>query len=269
MNGSEQMILARFDLNGDLLEYSAFGGNRREAGFSISGDEPSGFLLTGRSNSFSENTWDTYLVKIDSAFDTTWTQTITNGGFLSGEMSVEQSNNSHTVMCRSGIGTSWGLELVNINEIGSTQWRTVYPIGTEWFAYGAVCQDESQNYVLAGTSWPNELVIHKVAGGSQSIDTRKQSPESHLFSVDVYPNPFNSTVSIPLELAKAEMVDVRIYNVLGQEVYSFGRRLMLPGRQELLWEGVNGSGVGLASGVYVVQARTVEEVASVKVELVR
>ena len=60
-----------------------------------------------------------------------------------------------------------------------------------------------------------------------------------------YPNPFNPTTVIKYSVAKTSMVDLRVYNALGQLVSTLVNNIEAPGNYERVW---NAS--GYASGVY-------------------
>ncbi|MBK6765041.1 MAG: T9SS type A sorting domain-containing protein [bacterium] len=62
-----------------------------------------------------------------------------------------------------------------------------------------------------------------------------------------YPNPFNPVVTVPLELARASRVSLRIFDVLGRETVRLVDDVMQAGLHELVWDGS-----GAASGLYFV-----------------
>ena len=89
-----------------------------------------------------------------------------------------------------------------------------------------------------------------------------------------YPNPFNPEVRLPFELAEPANVQIRIHNVLGQEV----RRLDLgplpagrytgPGRAAR-WDGRNEQGMPVSSGMYFGVLHAGERTAVQKMTLIR
>ncbi len=89
-----------------------------------------------------------------------------------------------------------------------------------------------------------------------------------------YPNPFNPSTTIPFQLARPAVVELRIYNVMGQLVrvltlgelgagYYDGRHSMAT------WDGRDHHGRPAASGVYLIQLRAGDFVAVRKSLLVR
>ncbi len=75
------------------------------------------------------------------------------------------------------------------------------------------------------------------------------------FSLEAYPNPFNSQVSITVKLPqniKAQYLSFKIYNTLGQVVKTFtAEDLQNSNTIKLRWDGKNDSGETVSSGVYV------------------
>ncbi len=61
-----------------------------------------------------------------------------------------------------------------------------------------------------------------------------------------YPNPFNPITNIEFSLPKAELVSLKIYNLLGQEVATLVSDKLTPGDYKYTWDAGH-----LASGVYL------------------
>ncbi|HDR05879.1 MAG TPA: DUF1565 domain-containing protein, partial [Candidatus Marinimicrobia bacterium] len=77
-------------------------------------------------------------------------------------------------------------------------------------------------------------------------------PESFRLN-PVYPNPFNATLTIPLEIGKSEMLTLSIYNITGQRVYEQDLSRLSSGRYEIHWSGKDEAGRNLSSGLYLIR----------------
>ena len=66
-----------------------------------------------------------------------------------------------------------------------------------------------------------------------------------------YPNPFNPETRIRFQLPEASRVVLKVYNILGQEVRTLVNDQMKAGFHNLMWDGRNGAGLRVASGVYI------------------
>ncbi|HET6348695.1 MAG TPA: FlgD immunoglobulin-like domain containing protein [Candidatus Krumholzibacteria bacterium] len=64
------------------------------------------------------------------------------------------------------------------------------------------------------------------------------------------PNPFNPTTSIPYTLARSMRVVIGIYDVSGARVARLDQGVQSPGAHAATWNGRDGSGRAVASGVY-------------------
>jgi hypothetical protein len=65
-----------------------------------------------------------------------------------------------------------------------------------------------------------------------------------------YPNPFNGTTSIFYSIGERCEVEIRIYDPAGRAIKVLERTQRPPGRYSILWNGTDGAGRGVASGVY-------------------
>jgi len=71
-----------------------------------------------------------------------------------------------------------------------------------------------------------------------------------------YPNPFNPETRIRFQLAKPDRVALKIYNTLGQSVRTLVDEFMPAGSFEVLWDGKDGNGHRMPSGVYLYRIET-------------
>ena len=67
-----------------------------------------------------------------------------------------------------------------------------------------------------------------------------------------YPNPFNSSSTIYVEVTSPGSVDLSVYNVLGQRVDDLYSGNLPAGRYSFEWRGTDHRGRSLASGLYFV-----------------
>ena len=66
-----------------------------------------------------------------------------------------------------------------------------------------------------------------------------------------YPNPFNPATRIAFALPQPEKVTLKIFNLLGQEVITLADGWYDLGQYEVVWNGQDVSGKGVASGMYI------------------
>jgi len=73
----------------------------------------------------------------------------------------------------------------------------------------------------------------------------------NFFISETYPNPFNPQTAFDYGIPYAAIVDINIYNSIGQNVYKSDKKYHHPGIYSFIW-----SPIGLTSGVYYIQLKT-------------
>ncbi|RMI05045.1 MAG: T9SS C-terminal target domain-containing protein, partial [Calditrichaeota bacterium] len=71
-----------------------------------------------------------------------------------------------------------------------------------------------------------------------------------------YPNPFNPETQIEFSIPKAEMVSLKVYDVLGREIQTLVKGRLTPGKYQIRWDGRDQHGQPVASGVYFYRLKT-------------
>lgn len=65
-----------------------------------------------------------------------------------------------------------------------------------------------------------------------------------------YPNPFNPTTEIRFDIPETGLVNLSVYNMLGQRVKTLKSGIVEAGYYSIIWDGTNDVGSQLASGMY-------------------
>ena len=112
---------------------------------------------------------------------------------------------------------------------------------------------------LGGEWWDTtvegDLLVLELAGAGtlelsadQPVEAQKGAPPrpEHYALHPSAPNPFNPTTKIRFDLPTSSLVQLTVYNVLGQEVARLVERPMPPGRHEVEWDAA-----GYRSGLYL------------------
>ncbi len=84
-----------------------------------------------------------------------------------------------------------------------------------------------------------------------------------------YPNPFNPTTTINFSIPKTGIVNVAVYNSIGQLVKVLTNQNYVPGTYQLTWNGMNESGTQVASGVYFYKLTSKSYVRTMKMMLLK
>jgi predicted outer membrane repeat protein len=86
---------------------------------------------------------------------------------------------------------------------------------------------------------------------------------------NIYPNPFNPLLTIVLECGREQVVNLAVYDVRGRLVRILMHNTALKGRYSAEWDSRDSSGQTLASGVYFIVLRSLDDVEVRKVSLVK
>ena len=88
-----------------------------------------------------------------------------------------------------------------------------------------------------------------VGGAARVQEEQLLAPEAMALFPNT-PNPFNPSTRITYRIPEPAQVDLTAYNLLGQQVRVLVRDHQSPGRYEVLWDGKDGFGRYVSSGVY-------------------
>ena len=97
-----------------------------------------------------------------------------------------------------------------------------------------------------------------------SISERDAEKPDRISTIRAYPNPFNPRARVEVEVRETAPAVLRMYNLLGQEVYR-DRKLIYAGRKNRFTV----DGRDLASGVYLVVVRSAGQKMTTRITLVK
>ncbi len=84
-----------------------------------------------------------------------------------------------------------------------------------------------------------------------------------------YPNPFNPSTRINYNLSKSTYVILKIYNIRGQEIKTLVNGFQTAGMKFIVWNGLDGQGQKVSSGIYIYQIDTSDFSSSKKMVMVQ
>ena len=79
-----------------------------------------------------------------------------------------------------------------------------------------------------------------------------------------YPNPFNPSTTISFSLPSSEIVKIKVYNLLGEEIAEIGDQIFSAGLNQVTF-----NANGLASGIYLISIETKSTRLSQKIALMK
>ncbi|RPI75168.1 MAG: T9SS C-terminal target domain-containing protein, partial [Ignavibacteriales bacterium] len=116
----------------------------------------------------------------------------------------------------------------------------------------------------------SDLFIGNIKGGVYyyenttvtGINFEDNQPES--FNLESFPNPFNGSANIIINMEKTEEVTISIYNILGEEVRQLFSGVLQLGKNKFSWDGKGSRKNNLSSGNYFVVAQTFNNFKAIK-----
>jgi hypothetical protein len=100
-----------------------------------------------------------------------------------------------------------------------------------------------------------------------SDDVAPRSGPSTLFGAS--PNPFNPNTTIHFRLASSSNAELKIYNLAGRLVRTFDLSGLSAGEHDVVWNGQDDGGYGVASAVYLVQLTAVDQKDTLRIVLLK
>lgn len=106
--------------------------------------------------------------------------------------------------------------------------------------------------LLITTNDPDEIFVQIPVTLSLVTRVEDQTSLPAAFSLKPnYPNPFNPETTIRYELAESALVQLDIFNLLGQKVRSLVRETKGAGVHKVVWDSQDDYGRALSSGIYI------------------
>ena len=106
-----------------------------------------------------------------------------------------------------------------------------------------VAKVESNNTILTSGFWGSVAMV--------MLDIDDLTPIDFSIS-NAYPNPFNPTVNIDFAIPEPSEIDIKIYDLLGRNIFTHKQNFANAGTFKFQWHGLSNEGLPIASGVYLI-----------------
>jgi hypothetical protein len=107
-------------------------------------------------------------------------------------------------------------------------------------------------YLQNASVWVDDFVVASCA----NTVTDTATPQAATLDVSVFPNPFNPSTTISMSLGQAGRAHAALYDVAGRRVRVLADGDFAAGTHALRWDGTDGEGRSMASGIYYLNVRT-------------
>jgi hypothetical protein len=243
-SGLSQMLVEKLNSYGDTIWTRTFGDPSvdEEARSVVETDD--GYIVAGDSAG-------AVVLKISLDGERLWTRTIPEGDMAN---SVFVTNSGFILAAGYGFLAGpyhYKAFIAKINARGNRQWLRIYE-DSYYFntRYGrSIIETSDHGAVYAGYSGNEEfhhIMLVKFApnGNTSAGENTEPAPTRYLLNQN-YPNPFNGKCLIEYILPQPSVVQLDIYDILGQKVATLENGYRLAGVHQVTWE----SGA-LPSGLY-------------------
>jgi hypothetical protein len=100
----------------------------------------------------------------------------------------------------------------------------------------------------------SELIVETPPSLVTDVDDEYGIPVAFSVSQN-YPNPFNPSTSIKYSIPSRSLVQIRIYDITGSLIKTLYNAEQTAGKYEVVWNGIDGAGNQVATGIYFMQFR--------------
>ncbi|MCK4577103.1 T9SS type A sorting domain-containing protein [candidate division WOR-3 bacterium] len=151
--GEDDVYLIKTDTNGDTLWTRTYGSINDDRGESVAQTTDGGYIIAGKTESYSNGQRDLFLIKTDANGDTVWTKKWPSIGFYAdcGYSVIQTSDGGYMA---AGYTYSYGagganVYIVKTNTLGDTLWTRTYGGSRKDWAL-SVAQTTDGGYIVAG-----------------------------------------------------------------------------------------------------------------------
>ena len=142
-------------------------------------------------------------------------------------------------------------------DLGRREWQEVAIPISQLNLFGTLASIQFSGG-MSGTFLLDDIrLVRDSSFGPTAVLESHTSVEPQSFALSQnYPNPFNSGTVIPFDLETAGEVELAVYNLAGQKVATLVEGYRNAGKYRVAWDGRDGDGEELATGLYLYRLRT-------------
>jgi hypothetical protein len=131
--------------------------------------------------------------------------------------------------------------------------RALPDSGRYWYYATAVYQGPGIQVESMASNHDAGSVVHETGAGDDVVAIPRE-----FFLAENYPNPFNPSTVISYGLPRDSQVRLEIFNILGQRVRILTGGMQRAGYRQVVWDGSDGAGQAVSSGVYFYRLTTAD-----------
>ncbi|MFO7891476.1 MAG: Ig-like domain-containing protein [bacterium] len=198
---------------------------------------------------------------VSFASEYTWTVEVIKTSIQLASYFVQFDKNNNCV------SINWATSVENYNK-GFNVFRSVKETGPYHKINNSLIQPNAEgsyqyrdNHIQVGVTYYYKITDIDEFGNINEhslLQVRVPAPEGYILSQN-FPNPFNPVTKIHYEIPEAGMVNLAIYNMMGQQIRVLVNEYRIPGFYEVEWDGRNEKGMEVSTGIYIYRLNCKDE----------
>jgi len=256
-----QFYLVKTDSLGEEEWSRAYRGPGGSVAAAIGQLPDGGYVMAGRIYVSDESTEsDMLIIRVDAAGEELWQRQYGQAGrYYNEELYdlVVLPSGDIVVLGNSSDYPNNGV-LMRLTSDGDLRWdERYYLIRNSWCRSLLVLEDGS--YAFAGRNLNGAFMVRTAPDTTDRINSvRLLDPAFPSFTAleAPYPNPFNGRVTIGFELTAPNQVTLKVFDQRCREVVTLLTGQQRAGNYQVIWDGINSSGMPVTSGMYFVRLET-------------
>ena len=136
------------------------------------------------------------------------------------------------------------------------------------FQQELMTENENSNLVIRNLMIKDYPIILLITSSESSVTEPDTSPCTFALYQN-YPNPFNPNTSIKFQVPVHSQLNIKIYNVRGQEIRNFVKKDVGPGYHTIEWNGQDTFGKTVVTGIYLIKMKSGDYVKTKKCLLLK
>ena len=255
--GMYDLWLIKTDSNGEEEWNRTFGGLQVDRGESVFQRNDGGYVILGMTMSFRDNREDpdVWLIKTDSMGVEEWSKTYGDTDNEEGCVLQPTSDGGFILLAyyhsrQNGENYPW---IIKTDSSGEVEWDQTY--GGDGEDVGNDIQQTSDgDFVITGftssfDAQDRDAWLIRLDNLNNTVhESPISTPDSYSLR-SVYPNPFNSMITVTVELPRTSQFKLILYNTIGQQVQVITNNIYPSGFHTISFNAAD-----LASGIYFVRA---------------
>lgn len=187
--------------------------------------------------------------------DSTWVTFTTADGLV---------ENNVTAICEDSVGTMWFGTEAGLSSFDGVIWKSyTTDNGLSGNIISDLAVDKNGNIWIATNN--GITYLDKVT----SIKSEQFAKANSKLSLSTYPNPFNMQVKIDFSIINQGVVELKIYDIRGKEIFSFYEQELSQGNHSVTWNGTDSKNNTVSSGIYICRLISNNQFASKKLLLMK